>query len=261
VVKWGRTDIPVLGCVPVFGAATAQTWAGRAEGTQKYPGTNHPRLGRWIYDMFGNGAKIVLDPMIGVGGLQYLLPPHVKVIGTDVNKAAVGLSYANLGRLGRVCRLSCEDAATAAWREGPFWLAMTSPEFPQSHSAGATQHQQDMMEKKRLYAFQDFARHRYSTSSFKGQAREDFICRIYENVERHLFKGGYFAVVLKNRIKHGEEVDEVGLNLRQLRRAGFRIQGGYVRPLLRPTGYQAWKFAKNPNMPWVKGEWVVVCRK
>jgi hypothetical protein len=82
---------------------------------------------------------------------------------------------------------------------------------------------------------------------------------VYRQIRTYCY--GLMCVVLRNRILKGKEVDEVGVHVEWMREAGWRIVETLRRDLLRPTGYQQWKVARDPSTPWIRWEYVVVAER
>ena len=83
---------------------------------------------------------------------------------------------------------------------------------------------------------------------------------VYESVSEYVNPDGHVVVILRNRIRQGLEVDEVGRHISLIQERGLNPVGVHFRDLVRPTGYQAWKLARDPNLPWIRYEWAVVAK-
>jgi hypothetical protein len=108
---------------------------------------------------------------------------------------------------------------------------------------------------------QEFGSHPGNLGRKKNNDFWNGMGQVYANVYRYVKRTGYVIVILRNRILQGRETDEIGRHLALLRSKGFAIVGVHARDLQRPTGYQAWKVAKDPNIPWIRYEWAVVARR
>jgi hypothetical protein len=105
-----------------------------------------------------------------------------------------------------------------------------------------------MLERRGLHSMQAFS------------MRPPDMLLVYSHIKAYLEPSGTMVVILRNRIQKGEEVDAVGNQIALMRFAGFELVGAHGRDLVRPTGYQQWKVAKDPTVPWVRWEWAVVAR-
>jgi hypothetical protein len=250
--QWCETwGVPLLDEIPVRGPATARDWKGMTG--VKLPGRNHPKLGEWIWTNYDTEEKkcecLGVDPFIGAGGLW--LETNHTVTGCDINPDAVRAARMNLAEDSSLTTTASVDDIVRANAET--WVptrtchfAMFSPPFAQNHSAGATEHQQRIIQEKHLHTMQAFS------------SPMPNMLRVYSQVRGYC--KGFMCVILRNRIWKGEEVDEVGTQVRLMQLVGWTIVGVHPRDLVRPTGYQAWKLAKDPAMPWIRWEWVVVAK-
>lgn len=228
--------------IPVPGHATSKDWVGTTPGTTRYPGRNHPRLGQWLVETFCPYRGVCADPMIGAGGLW--LNADVKgqvqfIYGCDVNPDAVWRAKRNVP-----CPSSISVASAETWRPPhDADLVMFSPPYPQAHSAGKTAHQIEMRERQGLHAMQEFA-HPFPD-----------LLKVYKQVREYCV--GRMLVIVRNRIVNGEENDWIYQQAELVREAGWDFIQMWWRHLERPTGYQQWKLARDPNTPWIRHEWVI----
>ncbi|MFA6093992.1 MAG: hypothetical protein WC986_13720 [Elusimicrobiota bacterium] len=243
--RWG---VDLLEEIPVPGLATAVDWGGCAPGTTDYPGRNHPGMGAWLWEKYRPAVgTTAADPMIGVGGLW--LQTDAFVLGCDVCSDAVKLAEQNLEQYGFL-----DVAPAETWRPDPpsspyrIPLAMFSPIYQQSHSSGASEHQQEIRREKRAAAVQQF------------EARFPDMRKVYANVGSWIAPGGVMIVILRNRIENGRERDEIADHVRMMRETGWVVAGAHPRDLERPTLFQQWKVARDPETPWIRWEWAIVAR-
>jgi hypothetical protein len=248
--------------VPVPGLAHAATWSGTAPGTTRAPGKNHPLAGAWLVDQYCPSGGVCADPMFGIGGLwvKVSLKKVGALHGCEIESALCDLGRVNLKPLD-IHLTSLSHSNAIKWRpKTKADLILFSPPFLQNHSAGSTAHQQNIRERKSLHTMQEFGSH---PENLGRKKKEEFwigLASVYENISCYIKHNGHMVVILRNRILHGRETDEVGRHINLMRSAGFKIIGVHPRDLVRPTGYQAWKFAKDPSMPWIRYEWAVVAR-
>ncbi len=243
--EWAkRWKVSLLEEIPIQGPATAKDWKGCAPGTTRYPGRNHPRVGAWLANRYRLLCCLQADPMIGAGGLwlrTYSLPP----LGCDASTQAVELAHQNLNfkvlpdKWVTVAR--AETWTPDSRRVG---LVMLSPPFAQNHSSEATAHQKEIRERKNLHAVQEFSSE--MPDMIRGYTQFRSYCK------------GKMVVILRNRISKVQEVDEIGPQIDLMRMARWNVLGVHPRDLLRPTGYQQWKVAKDSSTPWIRWEWAVV---
>jgi len=244
---------PLLEEIPAPGHATSADWAGVQEAAKRWPGRNLPPAGAYIVNRYAALDAVCADPMIGVGGL-WLRAPRVQLFGCEVEPAGAklasrALSWADVQRA---------DART--WTPPRFAdLVHFSPPFAQNHAAGKNDHQRELRDAKRLHAMQQFGDHPDNIGPLRGPAFWGAMERVYERV--HTYAAGVVVIVLRNRIRGGLEVDEVGEHLQLLRATGFQVVGVHPRDLVRPTAYQAMKVARDPRTPWIRWEWFVVARR
>lgn len=261
VAEWAaRWDCDLLDPVPVPGLATAATWRGAVSGTTRAPGKNHPIAAAWLVDRYCPPGGVCVDPMIGTGGL-WLRASRDRIgalYGCEVEESLYELGRGNVGGRGfRVSGVECSDARR--WEPpAPADLVLFSPPFLQNHSSGATAHQQRIRERKSLHTMQQFGT---SPDNLGRRRKGEFwvaMSEVYARVADYLGPGGRAVVILRNRIRQGVELDEVGRHIGLMRGAGLVPAGVHPRDLERPTGYQAWKVARDPRTPWVRHEWAVV---
>jgi hypothetical protein len=252
----------LLDPVPVPGLANAATWQGTVLGTTRAPGKNHPLVGAWLVERYCPPAGICADPMFGPGGLWVRAPEKQlrAVYGCEIEEPLCQLARKNLECCQfRTTSVSCSDACH--WEPPSLAdLVLFSPPFLQNHSAGKTAHQQGIRERKSLHTMQEFGCHPGNLGRKSATEFWDAMTSVYTRVASYVRSSGHMVVVLRNRIRHGREMDEVGRHIHLMRDAGFVILGVHARDLQRPTGYQAWKFARDPNMAWIRYEWVVVAQ-
>lgn len=256
---WG---CELLAAIPVSGFATAATWRGMTSGTTRAPGKNHPLAGAWLIDQYCPEDGVCVDPMFGAGGLW--IKADVTRVGSlegcEIEGTLCGLGRSNLQQQSLKCAdLSHADAVAWRPRRSPD-LVLFSPPFLQNHSAGSNAHQQAIRERKSLHSMQEFGGHVENLGTKKPDAYWDSIARLYENVSSYVNRRGSVVVILRNRILRGCEIDEVGRHINLMRAAGLTITGAHVRDLVRPTGYQAWKVARDPNIPWIRYEWAIAAQ-
>ncbi len=250
--------------IPVPGLASAATWQGTALGTTRAPGKNHPQVGAWLVERYCRGRRICVDPMLGAGGLWLRTTKtslgNASLQGCEIEETLYGLAKMNIetGNY-RSTNLFCADALE--WEPSDdASLVLFSPPFLQNHSAGATKHQIEIMERKSLHTMQEFGK---SPKNIGRRTPSEFwksMAILYKNIHRYLHRNGCVVVILRNRIKNGTEIDEIGRHINLMMESGLVPVAVHPRELLRPTGYQAWKLARNPDLPWVKYEWVVVAQ-
>ncbi len=258
----GLWKCDLLDNVPVVGHATSATWRNAVPGTTRAPGKNHPDLGAWLLQLYCSDAAICVDPMFGSGGLWINAPlervGHLEGCEIEASLSSIGRSNARSRRF-RSAEVACNDAATWTPSCQPD-VVLFSPPFLQNHSSGATEKQKLIREKKALHTMQEFGAHPENLGRKKPSEFWAGMDAVYKNIASYIRPSGVALVILRNRIRSGQEVDEVGRHIGALRGAGFSIPGVHARDLERPTGYQAWKLARNPATPWIRYEWVVVAQ-
>lgn len=248
--------VPLLEPIPAPGHATSADWKGTVTGTTRISGRNDPRVGRFLIERYVGVDGVVVDPMIGAAGLfAHAKDLMLEIHGTDCEKDRVRLAHDNLGAQGHV-----EVADARTWRPwGPVGLVVLSPPFQQNHSGGKTNHQQEMIEKKRLHQFQEFGAASSNIAKLRREPYFDALGLVYKNVSTYLAHGGRFVLILRNYIRRGEEQDEIALHLLTLRNAGFEVAGAHPREL-EPTAWQQTKLARVPSTPYTRIEWALVCQ-
>lgn len=225
--------------IPVKGPAHPTDWAETAPGTTRYPGRNHPELGWWLVHEFCPPGGACADPMIGAGGLWLDVPSTLPLCGCDVNAEAVRLARIN------AAPALLEVANAETWEPpGAVDFVMFSPPYPQSHTSGATAHQREIREKKNLHAMQEF------------KSSPPDLLKVYRQVLTYC--RGKMCVIVRNSIRRGKETDWVQKQAELIEEAGWLDIQMWWRDLARPSGYQQWKVARDPNTPWIKEEWVIV---
>lgn len=264
-----RWKVPALEPVPYPGAATSADWKFCVEGTSKAAGKNHPKAGGWLAQKYLGENGTAADPMLGVGGLWLNAGEQVSTLhGADCEAPLTQMAVENLGRAGI-------DAVV--WNEsGRNWvprnpetgkpvkvsLAMFSPPFRQNHSAGATEHQQEIIRVKNLHQVQAFGQSDDNFANLDEIAYWAAMWEVYARAAAYLAPGGHMVVILRNMIRNGAELDIVGRHLKvAASMTGLEVLGAHPRDLERPTGYQAWKVAKDATVRWVRIEWAIVLRK
>lgn len=248
--------------VPVPGLATAAAWRNTVPGTTRAPGKNHPALGAWLVDQYCPVAGLCADPMFGSGGLWINSSPYrinsLEGCEIEENLSEVGLRNAQLRAFNSV-RVHCGDARYWSPSKPPD-LVLFSPPFLQNHTSGATDKQKLIREKKALHTMQEFGSHPDNLGRKRPSEYWAGMGSVYRNVSSYIKRTGTALIVLRNRIRGGIEVDEIGKHIRAMREAGLSVLGVHPRDLQRPTGYQAWKLARDPRTPWIRYEWIVVAR-
>ena len=237
--SWG---IPLLEEIPHPGLATAKDLAALDPSLRRWPGRNHPRAGQWLRARYSSWNSTCADPMYGAGCLWIGDPPR-RVIGADIEIASPR-SQGNARTWAPPCG-SLVD------------LVLFSPPFLQNHSAGATEHQQEIREAKGLHTMQEFG---VTVGNLGRLKAPDFwlgMADVYRQVLTYTKAAGRMVVILRNYIRRGQEVDEIGDHLALMREASWEIEGAHPRAL-RPTGYQQWKVARDPSTPWIRTEWAIV---
>jgi hypothetical protein len=249
--------------IPVPGMANTSTWRGTAPGTTRAPGKNHPDVGAWLVNRYCPPEGVCVDPMIGSGGLWVKVSSsHLGTLqACEVEESLCHLSRENIKlRKFRLANVECSDARE--WKPSHLAdLVLFSPPFLQNHSSGATAHQQNIRERKSLHTMQEFGAHPDNLGRKNSIDFWNGMGAIYAGIREYVKPKGYVIVILRNRIRHAQEVDEIGQHISLMRSKGLCPIGSHARDLVRPTGYQAWKLARNPGLPWIKYEWAIVTQK
>lgn len=270
--SWG---IPLLDPIPVPGHANQKDWGNTTKGSLEAVGRNHPRAGAWLISRYARVGCVAGDPMIGVGGLWLAQRSRVGLLcGSEVEPELVTLAQENLAQACgeqqeqqalslRENRIAVADARE--WKPG-VWLefVLSSPPFRQNHTAGATENQQRIRRQKNLHSMQAFGKSPGNLTREKGAAFWEAMAQVYANTRSLMALGAHALFVLKNHVRNGQEVDEVGLHLEAMRRGGLEILGAHPRELW-PTGYVQMRWKKD-NVPpeervWISLEWSVVTRR
>lgn len=239
--RWG---VPLLDEIPHPGLATARDLANLAPELRTWPGRNHPRAGQWLRAKYSLPTSTCVDPMYGAGCL-WVGDPVRPVIGADIEAASPR---------------SCGNARTWAPPDGSLAdLVMFSPPFLQNHSAGVTAHQRQIRDSKGLHSMQEFGATVGNLGRMKPVEFWLAMAEVYAQVLTYTKPIGRMVVILRNYIREGREVDEVGDHLALMRGACWEIEGVHPRAL-RPTGYQQWKVARDPRTPWIRTEFAVVAK-
>ncbi|MBI4863478.1 MAG: hypothetical protein HY815_24920 [Candidatus Riflebacteria bacterium] len=199
------------------------------KGSMRAPGKNHPLVGAWLVTRWAQPGGVCADPMIGVGGLWLRTNGTVgRLYGCEIEPGLCALARDNLPA--GVLVLSQGDARS--WKPPePVNMVLFSPPFLQNHSAGATAHQQEIRERKRLHTMQEFGSDPANLGSTKSQGFWSGMGLIYKQARLYLAGGGHLAVVLRNRIRKRRETNEVGEHIRLIRGAGFDLVGVHPRDL------------------------------
>lgn len=215
--------------------------------TKEWPGRNHPDIGRWLIEQYRRDG-VVVDPMIGVGAMWlgafdgWGSFRGARVMGCE--RTAKGAHIAGFNLIG-----ANVVHADAEWWRPPKMvqvdLVAFSPSFPQAHSAGNTEHQKRMIKEKSDYAIQDL-----------GPMPD--LAQVYRTIASY-HPAGPVAVIVRNHIRDGVEVDWIGEQRRLLCAAGYGEIESYWRRVL-PTRWQQAKLSRDPSTPWIKREVVLVAR-
>lgn len=243
-VDWcARWGCALLDEIPFPGLATARDGENVVEELRKWPGRNHPRAGRWLWERYAGIEIESADPMYGAGALW----------------AAMLCAPLQFNEVERAVVPCCDHADARSWSppRSPVDFTMFSPPFLQNHSAGKTAYQVALRDRKGLHAMQQFGAAPGNLGSMKEAEFWPAMAAVYRQVRT--YTSGTMVVILRNRIKKGVEVDVVGRHVAEIRWAGWRVEGAHPRAL-RPTGYQQFKVARDPNTPWIRTEWAVVAR-
>jgi hypothetical protein len=255
-------ECALLDPIPIRGLATAATWRGTVSGTTRAPGKNHPLAGAWLVERYCPEGGICADPMFGTGGLWVKAPIErfSALHGCEIESHLHELGRRNLTHL-EIDATGILNADAREWAPAePADLVLFSPPFLQNHSAGATAHQREICERKALHTVQEFGAHPDNLGRKKPHEFWESMSLVYGAVSGYVREGGHVVVILRNRIRDGREIDEVGRHIKLIQASGLDLLGVHSRDLERPTGYQAWKVARNPSIPWVRYEWAVVAR-
>lgn len=262
-IDWTRVwSLQLLEAIPVPGLATAATWQGTVPGTSRAPGKNHPEAGAWLVHQYCPPMGICVDPMAGSGGLWVKVQRQRvgSLYACEIEESLYSLCSQNL-------KLKNFGSSSVACSDAREWkpakkanLVLFSPPFLQNHSSGATEHQRNIRERKSLHTMQEFGTHPDNLGRKKAVEFWQGMSSVYSSVSKYLNPTGYAIVILRNRIRHGQEIDEIGRHISLMHQEGLKPIGAHVRDLVRPTGYQAWKLARNPNLPWIRYEWAIVSR-
>lgn len=237
-------DIALLDEIPHPGFATAKDIEKLPAAERKWPGRNDPRAGLWLWRKYGGVGSACADPMIGVGQLWLHIPHAYTLEGCDLESRRPELAPK-------------ADARYWQPRVRHKALVMFSPPYLQNHSAGATEHQQQIRDSKGLHAMQEFGGSPGNLGRMKPHEFWGAMLEVYRNVRTYTSTFGHMVVIVRNRVSKGREVNEIGEHIALMRAAGWRIEGAHPRAL-RPTGYTQWKVAADPSTPWVRYEWAVV---
>lgn len=226
--------------IPYPGLATAKDM----KGLPRWPGRNHPHTGRWLWERYAGLYTESADPMYGAGALWWAAP-------------CAPLQFADIEPRPDIPCCELADARTWTPRR-PVGFAMFSPPFLQNHSSGATEHQKQIREKKSLHAMQEFGAAPGNLGRMKPTMFWDAMDAVYRQVFTYAPR---LVVIVRNYIRSGFEVNVVDRHAQGIARAGYMVEGAHRRDLLRPTGYQQWKVARDPSTPWVRYEYALVARR
>jgi hypothetical protein len=255
--RLGGQKLELLEAIPHPGLAKPSHWKDCVPGTTKIAGRNHPDVGAWLARKYGDPKKSAADPMVSVGGLWLKTKGLIKRLhANDCEFPLVFLAQENLVLRRQIDALfSGEDAVS--WRPpGAVHLILTSPVFGQNHSSGATRQQKSIRKDKDIYAVQAFqAKAPGNLAHLAGPQYWATMLRIYAQMRSYLSRAGTAVVLLRNHVRSGKEVDDVGNHLALMSIAGFRILGLHPRKL-EPTMYNRWHFEKS-GRPYVGLEWAV----
>lgn len=234
-------NVPLFEEIPAPGLATAKDMDPFAD----WPARNHPRMGAWLREKYLKPGKLAADPMYGAGALWASWRPHY---ACDVEPAAY--------RGG-----ACQTGDARTWRPPCLMdLVKFSPPYLQNHDSGKSEHQKQLVESKGLTAMQAFGNSPGNLG--RMHPREFFIAmrQVYEIVRTYISCTGRMIVILRDMIRSGQGLDHVGRHIGQMRFAGWHVEGVHPRDLERPTGMMQWKVSSDPETPWTRYEWAVVCR-
>lgn len=215
-----------------------------APASKEYPGRNHPGLGEYLAERFVRPGGCIVDPMMGVGQMWLRARQRgFHVIGCDQVRRAVELANANLHGGAPVIR----HARAEGWQPEELRrvdLVGFSPPYPKIHDAGKCATQVADVKRKGLHASQ----------AFEGPPPD--LPRVYANIARYHPRGPV-AVILKNYIEAGREIDWLAEQADLLRGAGYPLFEIVWRKV--PMGrYQNIKLKRDPATPVVRKEQVLI---
>lgn len=288
--KWATSwSVPLLCPIPIPGHASTSQWKTCVEGTTEAPGRNHPTVGQWLLHRYGGPRIVAADPMVGAAGLWIDGREFVeRLYANECESKLTRVSAKNLASAGYVTwekrvhglasyQVSNDDART--WRPDrwsidrksiknkkaakkvflPVDLIVTSPPFGKNHDAGNTGVNKDCVEDKNLHAAQAWGKDPRNIGNLKGWRLWEALLQIYGQMASYLKKGGTAVVILRNYIRDGKDVDDVGNHLVLMRMAGFKIVGVHPREVW-ATGHRA-KYVHTMGMPYTDLEFTVVLTK
>lgn len=210
-----------------------------AEGTMDQPGRNHPGIGRWLIDEYARRFEPIADPMCGAGQLWALRHDETgPVYGCDIRFEAVALAQAN--------GLTAYHQRAETWKPpvAPCLVAFSPPYPNANHGNGDSEGQRAIRETKGLQALQT--------------------CPGTRNLLPVFLQIGTYcgavpvAVIVRNWIERGHEVDWVSEVEQSMRFVGFRVERVW-RKLL-PGPFTQMKLKSGKQGKWVDREWVLVGR-
>lgn len=255
--------IPVSVC-PIAGPATTSEWSNFDRSTMTYSGRNRPSLGRWIIESFAKADDIGFDCMAGCGSLwmKSLSTHFKKVYFSDWSFQSFNILNLNLERFVRCGEVESFVMDISKSRLDQFegdlpGFIMFSPPFRQNKSAGKGDRQREIVESK----------HMSIVESFKGGQLTDkagffeTMRMAYQNIYFSTTDDARMYIILRNYIRKNKEVDEIGEHLNALKIADWKVKQMFVRDLVRPTAFQAWKLKKDPFMCWTRNEYVLELKK
>jgi len=213
----------------------------------KYPGRNHPDIGKWLVETYTKPGDWIVDPMCGVGQMWLITPRNRPIAFSDHCNDAhdIMLSRAAVG-------ITMQFSSAETVRPWPFirrqhiGLVAFSPPYPQSHNAGATEHQIKMRDEKGDHAIQ----------GFEGLPPD--MPRVYANIAS--WGHPTLAVVLRNKIELGKETCWVEQNAAMIHAAGYTHLEEFWR-FVYPTRWQQAKLKRDPTTPVIDREWILVATK
>lgn len=204
----------------------------------RWPGRNHPEVGRWLAETYTKPGDWIVDPMCGVGQMWLSAPKdrHYFIFEREWSAQDIRKPRPVWNGNAETCHLEKIIPALVAF----------SPPYPQSHNAGATEHQIRMRDEKGDHAIQ----------GFKGPGAD--MPRVYANIA----SWGYprLAVVMRNRIVEGQETQWVLDNAEMIKAAGWTNFEWFWR-FVYPTRWQQAKLKRDPSTPVIDKEWIVVATR